>query len=445
MKPSTQGVDNISEASYLNYDGQSAQEHNLIKKIGLNSTWLLITRVVTQLQLILFVALVARRLGEAGFGQYAFITSLVLFGNIFTTFGTDTYLIREIAKNHTNGDRNLSASLWLQLSLSILFCLAIFLGASYLPNKNNETIAGLKIYSLALFPLAFYSVYSAVLRAYQRMDLYLVTNLVTVFLQTAAAWLVLQNKTGLIPLILILLAVQIFTAVLAGVLCHAIIPGFSLQLRTSTGVIESIIKAVWPLALLSGLGILYQRIGIFALSLSSNDAQTGLFSAASRIVEALKFGHIAVLGALLPALSELNGVELKRQGALTTAINAGANLFRRSFYVLLALAFVIAAGTTLLAHTATSLIYGSNYIAAVPAMQLLAWTLIPYTVTASFSTRLITLGKERTVLLVICAGLLTALLMNLWLIPILGTIGASLATIAAESLQAGLFLFFRSK
>jgi O-antigen/teichoic acid export membrane protein len=136
---------------------------------------------------------------------------------------------------------------------------------------------------------------------------------------------------------------------------------------------------------------------------------------------------------------------LKRQGALTTAINAGANLFRRSFYVLLALAFVIAAGTTLLAHTATSLIYGSNYIAAVPAMQLLAWTLIPYTVTASFSTRLITLGKERTVLLVICAGLLTALLMNLWLIPILGTIGASLATIAAESLQAGLFLFFRSK
>ena len=45
----------------------------------------------------LFTILLARSLGASGFGGYAFMASVVVIGNVLTTFGTDMHLIREIA------------------------------------------------------------------------------------------------------------------------------------------------------------------------------------------------------------------------------------------------------------------------------------------------------------------------------------------------------------
>ena len=46
---------------------------------------------------LLFTAVLARALGEAGLGQFAFISAVLLIGNAVTTFGLDTLLIREVA------------------------------------------------------------------------------------------------------------------------------------------------------------------------------------------------------------------------------------------------------------------------------------------------------------------------------------------------------------
>ncbi len=41
--------------------------------------------------------LLARAFSVKGFGEYAFISALILIANVLTTFGSDMYLIREIA------------------------------------------------------------------------------------------------------------------------------------------------------------------------------------------------------------------------------------------------------------------------------------------------------------------------------------------------------------
>jgi O-antigen/teichoic acid export membrane protein len=43
----------------------------VIRQLRRNSFWLLLARLITQAQLILFTVLVARSLGVSGFGQYA--------------------------------------------------------------------------------------------------------------------------------------------------------------------------------------------------------------------------------------------------------------------------------------------------------------------------------------------------------------------------------------
>ncbi len=122
----------------------------------MNSAWLLIARVIVQLQLLALTVMVARSLGQAGFGQYTLIASIIVLGNVFTTFGTDTLLIRHVAQRRRADDPQLSAALLLQTGLTLFFVAAVWLWTALAKQKNPEFILALRLYSLSLFPLAFF-------------------------------------------------------------------------------------------------------------------------------------------------------------------------------------------------------------------------------------------------------------------------------------------------
>jgi len=138
----------------------------------LNSLWLLIARLGSQAALALFTILIARQLGSAAFGEYAFVVTIVFIGNMVTTFGTDMILIRDIAARHDYS--RLAPSLIIQLSLSALLIAVTFFAT---------TLAALKIYSLSLIPLAFFTVFTSMLRGQQRMDLYAILGMTTAVMQ----------------------------------------------------------------------------------------------------------------------------------------------------------------------------------------------------------------------------------------------------------------------
>ncbi len=70
----------------------------MISSLQKNSTWLLLARLTAQALAILFIAITARKLGLDDYGHFAFIASILLIGNTFTNFGTDTFLIRDTAR-----------------------------------------------------------------------------------------------------------------------------------------------------------------------------------------------------------------------------------------------------------------------------------------------------------------------------------------------------------
>ena len=407
---------------------------SIARRVGINSVWLVLTRVVIQLQLMLFTLLVARRLGVAGFGQYAFIASVILLGNIVTTFGTDTLLIRDVSRVRGTAGTEVPAALWIQLALSVVFIGVIFAGADRLSNNTPGTLESLKLYALALVALAFYGVFTAVLRAYERMDLYLLANLATAFVQIAGAWLVLHGQAGLQSLVTALIATQLCAAGFAGVLCYRRIPGFSIGWAISLRAVAKTLRVVWPLALLSILAVIYQRLGVLMLATQAGDAPTGWFSAAARIVEPLKIVHFAVLGALLPALSRLtgNGVEVDQ---------AARGVFSKSFWLLFGFGALAAAGVFLAAQPLVELLYGASFAPTSTALQVMIWSLIPYTLSASLSLLLIVRQQERRVLLATVLSLAAALILNLWLIPGYGLLGAAGAVLIGETVQAGVFVW----
>lgn len=410
------------------------------RRVSLNSLWLLGARFGSQALMLLFTVLVARYLGETGLGQYAFIASVIFVGNVLTTFGLDTLLIRDVSAARAGDDRQidetLSAALLVQIGLSLLFAAAIWLFAGLLPNQTAETLTAFRIAVLSLLPLAFSTVYSAVLRAYERMDLYMAFNLATTAAMTLGALLVLSNGGGLIGLAVVIVAAQSAGALASAAFCRALPQGFSRRwLLPCRAALRRALQLGGVLAALTIVGVLTQRLNVMLLSLLVGDAAAGWYSAAMRLVEATKVLPFAFFGALFPVFARRFSDH--QSGDLTTKEPDDAFIsgYRRGFYVLLVLCGLAAAAITMLAEPLIRLLYGPGYEPSVRALQILIWSLPPAVFAMRYSVELVARGRERPALLASVVTLLIALGLNLLVLPRWGLLGSCVAFVLAEVSQ----------
>ncbi len=398
-------------------------------RIAANSMWLLVARVLTQALLVALTLIIARRLGEDGLGRYAFIAAVVAVGNTLTTFGLDTALIRQVARARSAAVDLISGALWLQIGLSLVFILAVGAAAVGLPLESAEARLALFAASLSLIPLAFSTVASAILRGFERMDLYLLFLLLTALLQTLGVALALGGGGGLVAISVALVAAQAAGALIAGGLCLWRIPGFALRWRWGWPAVRGAARVGALLALLMALGALYQRLGLLLLPLLAGDSVAGWFSAAARVVEAAKIIPYAAFGALFPAMMQPLAESGRRAGRVWLVVLAA----------MLAAALILNG----LAAPLVRLLYGPRYEPSIPALAILAWTLLPYTLSARLSLDLVTAGQERWAAAATALALGVAVLLYGLLSRSLGLIGACWAALGAESAQAGLMLSAR--
>jgi O-antigen/teichoic acid export membrane protein len=379
-----------------------------------NSFWLAFARFSAQALNVLFAALAARRLGAAGFGHFSFLTALVLLGNTFTTFGTDTLLIRELARTGKTTDL-LPRAFSLQITLSVLW-----IGVTLLIEPRSLLL----LYSLSLFPLALSSVASAVFRGFERMDLYWQTTLLASLTQLIAVFL----AWDLSSLCVFLMIGHLAAALISLALCSASFPTFSLFPLLD---FRPIFSLALPFALLTTISLLSQRLGLFSVSSLLGEREAGYYSAAARVVEGLKLGHYAVLGALLPALSR-------------AAQNTNPKL-RVAFTAMLGLSALLSAAVTLAAQPLVTLLYGSGYTPSIALLTILAWTLVPYTVSAFISVDLVSGGHEQTLVKTAIVSLGIFLALYFGLISVFGSNGAACAALVGEILQAVVLVIARRR
>jgi len=379
-----------------------------------NSLLLLLARLTAQGLAILFIAVIARRLGIADFGQFTIIAALVLIGNTFTNFGTDTYIIRDLARAGKVTDL-LAHALALQLFLAALWCITTFL------LKPNSLIL---LYSLALFPLALFSVATATLRAFERMDLFWTLTLANGLIQLLASYF----SSDISTLCLYLLLGHFLTAALSYLICIASLPHFSLLPLKN---FYPLLKLTLPFAALTILLVLSQRLGVLTVSALLGDLATGIFSSVARVVDGLKLGHYAILGALLPVISR--GTRESRQS------------FRKGFILLIGLSLLMAIVLSMFPRLIILILYGEKFIPAANLLSLLGWSLIPYTVSSFISYHLIAHGRETTLVKATAISLVVFLVLNLWLTSSYQLTGAIYAALVGEIIQSVIFLVFQSK
>jgi O-antigen/teichoic acid export membrane protein len=281
-------------------------------------------------------------------------------------------------------------------------------------------LLGLRIYSLALFPLAFSTVFSIALRGSEQMGAYALLSLASVLLQVGV---VLTLPTLNIPSLAVWLTIaQCVVALVAGVLCIQKIPGFQRGWQFSTPALRPLLVSAAPIALLALLGILYQKLGIYLLSSFAGAAITGSFAVALRAVEASKTIHNSVFTALYPAMA-------RAEADSTSA-------YRLAWVPLLAGALLISLLLSVFAGPFVSVLFGLEFAPSGPALRILAWILVPYTLNTYLTLAFLVAKKERRVAAASFGSLLSLLLLSIWWIPTRGLLGAAWAALVAECLQA---------
>lgn len=388
---------------------------------------MILARFSAQGLAVVFTTLLARRLGTAEFGAYAFIAAILFVVNALTTFGTDMLLIREIAaKDELSG---LPAALILQLALSAMFLAMVWSLGVWIPNQSQETIVALKVYSLALIPLAFFTIFTTALRGKQLMDGYALLNVIVSLLQVGVV--LILHEDNLILLSFFLVLAQLLAALFAGFLCSFLIPQFWRSWHFSYSSLSALVKTTAPIATLTVLGMLYQRLGVTVLSLMSSPDETGIFSAAARIVEASKTAHLGIFVALYPAMAAsatlLQTIQPKRNQRYSRSTVIG---------LLLMGAMLISLFLFIFASPLVKLLFGNGFIASASILQILTWSLVPFTVNTYFTLSFLVSKQEHVVGRTLMISLLGLLILNLWWIPARGPEGAAWASLIAECLQS---------
>ncbi len=406
-----------SEASF---SGLSAA----LRRVSWNALWLLAARVGSQALGLALTLLVARRLGEAGLGGYAFIAAAVHLGNALSSFGTDMYMVREVAARRASD--LLAPALAMQGALATVLVAAAFWLAPRLPNQVPEAVRALQVYSLALFPLALFTVCNALLRGLERMGAASALSVGGLALQVLAGAGLLFAGGGLVALAWALLLAQALTALAAALVCSQHVPAFGRHWKVTRAALASLLRASALIGLVGGLGILYQRLGVFLVSALAGPEATGLYAAAARLVEAGRLGHVAAYGALFPVMARVH----RRPS------QAEALLVRTSWRGLALLAGGLALALSTAGASLVPWLYGQDFIPAAQVLRSLAWSLVPNALSVYLSLDLLARDQVGKVL----AALLLAIGAVAWLgiawIPQTGPQGAAAAVLVGEGLYA---------
>ncbi len=91
-----------------------------VKKIAINTIFLIAGKIIGILLQMLIVAYIARYLGSAGYGKYAFAFAFLSFFQVLASLGFNSILVREISR-----DKSLAPSL-IGHGIVIRFFLSIF-------------------------------------------------------------------------------------------------------------------------------------------------------------------------------------------------------------------------------------------------------------------------------------------------------------------------------
>ncbi len=265
-----------------------------------NAGWLLIERGVGLLIAFFVMTLVARHLGPATFGAYAYVFGVVMILVPISKYGLETVVMRELGRAPMERGEIIGSALTLQLVASLVaYALAVafiaYFGGPPEVTLTLVLVAGLQILTS---PADTFSQY---FYARERMG-WAVLPRVGVSIVVAAIAFEMVRREEPIESFVALRGLEFFGFGLAIVLSYALAGGHLGELRVSRARLVLFLKEGWPLAL-AAIGVaIYMRVDQVMLGQLSTQTELGHYSIAVRVAEIALIVPLAIRASLFSSI-----------------------------------------------------------------------------------------------------------------------------------------------
>lgn len=390
-----------------------------IERLAKNVVWVTCGQILSLAVSVLGIAYIARALGSENFGIYAVFLIFTNVLTILSNLGFHDLIMRDGARVCSDIGMLLGQCLAIQTAFSpLLFLVAqmpIVLGYGA-PVGSLVHLAAAQSY-IAGLALSV----EAVSIANERLEYVTIPQQLGKVVSISMAILTLMTGHGLLGVVFALLVGVLVELSLATVLVLEKLH-VRLQLALNVKDFRYIIGEGIRYCPQRILAIVYARSDTFILSEVKGSVITGWYKAARTPFDMLRILPNALAAATYPVISRL-GWESPQVSSLTL------ERFLKSMTIL---GLALAVGTTILGKHLILLLFGDEYLPAVPALSVLAWTFALVLVARPMIVFLNANHRQGLVTLASAAGAVTTIGLSIIIIPRYGLLGAAFSSFMSQ-------------
>jgi O-antigen/teichoic acid export membrane protein len=394
------------------------------ERVFRNSTLPMVTSFLNKAIDFGFAALMLRVLGVTNVGEYTTAVILVGYFEIFTNFGLNGLIIREVARDRDETSRYLANAVALRLALCLValpVAGAVFWFGRAWFRLGTPGVVVFALLALALIPSNVTGALSALFNGWERNDVPAVVTVATTLARVTLGAIALLSGSGIVGLAAVALGLNFALIVVFAVSARRIL--HVRLIRPVLADFPAMIAESYPLFLNVVLVTIFFKIDIVLLEMLKGSQTVGYYATAYKWVDGLLIVPSTLTFAVYPALSRF--AEQRSEG-LRAAYEA-------SVRALVCLALPLAIGVAFLSGDLILLLGGWAYFPqSADALTILIWFLPFSFVNGLTQYALIAVHRQRfiTVAFVIAASF--NLVANLLFIPTYGFYAASVVTVLSE-------------
>lgn len=394
----------------------------MIRRILRNFTWLSAATAIELGLSMIVTAVLARRLGPTGFGQYSLWLAFIAFFTPLYDFGLTPFSLRQVAQKPEDTDRYLRTAIATKVLLS-LFGLLIIIGIAFKLDYFKNTLLGAAFVLLAVSQIAksFALLNRAVFRAHEWMHLQTYIGAISNIARLSLILIVILIRPDLLMICLVLAIVNLSEVLISSVLIRRRTPQLSSVAlpHNSKYNIRQLLKQSTPFALYDMFNGMYMRADTVLLGIFSGVQPVAWYSSAYKLATLVSLLPRTLMDGIYPILCKESSERVYQ-------------LVRRLLLILMGIAFPISLSLTVLAPEIIQLVYGSQYTPAVLALQILAWASFFVFGSSLLLATLNALHSENTVARIMSVIGVGGLISYALSIPKWGYIGASIVSTGIE-------------
>lgn len=383
-----------------------------------NTGWIIGCKIVQSMINFVIGLLTARYLGPSNYGVLTYAMSVVAFAVPIMQLGLTHTLVREFVKTPEREGQILGTALVMNIISSVFCMIGTVLFVMVVDAGEKETIFVSALYSLTLLfqatEMTQYWFQSKLLSKYPAIAMlgaYIVVALYKVFLlatQKNIAWFTLSNVLDYFLISIILMAM------------YKKVGGQRLSINWQTGR-EMLARSKYYI-IPSLMVMVFQHTDRIMIKLMLGEAETGVYSAAITCIGITGFVFAAVIDSFRPVILE--------------AKEKGQGLFETRMTQLYSIITVMSVGQSvvlsLFAKPIIHLLYGPEYATAANILSVAVWYITFGYYGSVRNVWILAEEKQQYLLGINVSGAAANLILNYFLIPLWGAVGAAIASVMTQ-------------